>query len=73
METAGNITYLTGHVDLKPVRYWIDTERSRKRWWFGSVETYTVRTEFASLGGFTTRDEAHSAAKMCGFEWVRGL
>lgn len=50
------------------IRYWIETERTPRRWWFGFVETYKVCTEFAYQGGFATRKEAHDFAEACDLE-----
>jgi hypothetical protein len=58
---------------IVPIKYWIETRRIARRWWFGSKTEYVIRCHCAWIGGFKTREEAHSAARKSGREWAAGL
>lgn len=66
------ISYLTGVQVLEPIKYHIG-EVKIARWWWGHRTEYAVVSDFMTLGGFKTRDEAHGAGRACGLEWVGGL
>lgn len=67
-----DIQYLSGTKALEPVKYHIDEVRTA-RWWWGHKTEYAIVSDFMTLGGFKTRDDAHSAARLCGFVWRGGL
>ena len=57
------IHYLTGEMELQPVRYWITTS-IRYRWFWSRLEYY-VESEFTRIGPFSTYDEAASFKLGC--------
>lgn len=59
------VSYLTGTRQLKRPLYCI-RQVSERHWWWGTRETFTIQSEFMSLGGFETRADALTAISACG-------
>lgn len=54
---TGDITYLTGHMKLDPVRYWISEQVHHRKWWFDRTD-YFVEGDFMKFGPLESRDAA---------------
>jgi hypothetical protein len=54
---------------LERVKYRI-TMQCERHWWWGFRETFSIESEFMSLGGFESFTDARSAIRACGGQYV---
>lgn len=63
-ETRVNVRFVAGHMQLKPIEYWVE-ERTEGPWWRRRVGYY-LACEFSTLGPFDSRGQLYEAALAAG-------